>query len=79
MPWNQLCSCGHREAVVLVTLDKPTRQCGRSPFGSIDEISFSLSLYYNFCFCFRIFMLVEVSTITLSDFNPCPIVKGSED
>ena len=30
--------------VGLATLDKPTRQCGRSPSGSIDDIGFSLSL-----------------------------------
>ena len=49
MPYNQLCW----EAVVgLVTLDKPTRQCGRSPCGSLDEIGFSLSLCSNsFCVC----------------------------
>ena len=36
----------------LVALDKPTRQCGRSPCGSIDEIDFSLSLCWNsFCVC----------------------------
>ena len=47
MPWNQLCSCGHREVVVgLVKLDKSTTtsQCGRSPCCSIDEIGPSLSL-----------------------------------
>ena len=49
--YNQPCSCGHREEVVgVVTLDKPTRQCGRSSCESIGEIGFSLSLCWNsFC------------------------------
>ena len=45
MPYHQPSSYGHRGAVVgLVKLDKPTRQCGRSPCGNINEIGFSLNL-----------------------------------
>ena len=44
MPYNQPCGCKHMEAVEgLVTLYKPTRQSGRSPYGSTDDIVFSFS------------------------------------